>query len=94
MKDNGYKTLFTLYHNVKYFVTFVAINLLFACSQNHEVTTWNEWCDYQVRPEIIGMEAKLYSYNFPKIRQDFVRDYNEILVEELVSNHFLGFNCS
>lgn len=62
--------------------------LLIACSQGHEVTTWNEWCDYEASPKIIGKEQKIVSYNLPKIRDDFVNDYNEILVEELVSHHF------
>jgi len=73
---------------IKNFVFYFVMTLLCACSRSHEVTTWNEWCDYKVKPEVIGIDTRFYSYDFLKIREDFVNDYNEILVEELVSNHF------
>ena len=53
-----------------------------ACSQNYEITTWSEWCDHLTEHSLNK------SYNLTKIRADFVRRYNEILVEEVVSNHF------
>lgn len=56
--------------------------LIAACSQNDEITTWNEWCRQ------VPNQNLTKSYNLPKIRDDFVAQYNEILVEEVVSNHF------
>lgn len=61
---------------------------LTSCSGSHEVTTWNEWCDHGAEVETYGHEGIFISYNLRKIREDFINDYNEILVEELVSNHF------
>ncbi len=62
--------------------------LLVACSQNHEIKTWNAWCAHITDRGIIEKETGIFPYNLPKIRADFVKSYNEILVEEVVSNHF------
>jgi len=72
----------------KNFLLNVSLILLTACSQSHEITTWNEWCDSEATTELFGMEGRMNVYNHAKIRQDFIKDYNEILVEELVSSHF------
>jgi hypothetical protein len=70
-----------------YFFTLL-ISALSACSQSYEITTWNEWCAHITHRNSIAEDRGLVSYNLPKIRADFVKDYNEILVEEVVSNHF------
>ncbi len=63
--------------------------LLSACSSSYEVVTWNEWCDHEVSKGIAEKSRRVaVSYNHPKIREDFVKDYNEILVEEIVGSHF------
>ena len=63
--------------------------LFAACSSKYEIDTWNEWCDHEnsrgINEKIVGV---IVSFNYQKIREDFIKDYNEILVEEIVSNHF------
>lgn len=62
---------------------------LTACSPRYEVDSWNEWCDHENRRGIAEKELGfVVSFNYQNIREDFVKDYNEILVEEIVSNHF------
>lgn len=60
---------------------FFIVLLSTACSQDYEITTWSAWCNH------LNDHGLNKRYNLPKIRQDFVREYNEILVEEVVSNH-------
>ncbi|MGR9072681.1 MAG: hypothetical protein ACU833_06405 [Gammaproteobacteria bacterium] len=63
--------------------------ILTSCSSSYEVTTWNEWCDHENSRGVAEKGSGIViSYNYRKIREDFVKDYNEILVEEVVSNHF------
>lgn len=68
-------------------LSIVIVLILIACSQGHEIVTWNEWCEHITNQDDTD-ESGVISYNLPKIRNDFIRAYNEILVEEVVSNHF------
>ena len=56
--------------------------LSIGCPQNYEITTWNKWRDH------LTDHALNKRYNLPKIREDFIKVYIEILVKEMVSNHF------
>ena len=63
--------------------------LLMSCSSSYEVTTWNEWCDHENNRGVAEKGRGItISYNYQKIREDFIKDYNEILVEAVVGIHF------
>ncbi len=63
--------------------------VLSACSSSYEVITWNEWCDHENSKGIAEKARRVaVSYNYPRIRKDFIKDYNEILVEEIVGSHY------
>ncbi len=88
MKSKDYNSPLNNLRYINRLIFCLILILLTSCSKSHEVTTWNEWCDHGAQVESIGHEGIFLSYNFPKIRKDFIEYYNEILVEELVSNHF------
>ena len=82
MQNKNYHLSLNLLAAVNKFVIFSMLLLSTACSQDYEITSWNAWCDH------LTDHALNKRYNLPKIREDFVIVYNEILVEEVVSNHF------
>ncbi|OQK18601.1 hypothetical protein AU255_12545 [Methyloprofundus sedimenti] len=82
MQNKNYYITSKLTTLVNKFAVFLMLLLSIGCSQNYEITTWNEWCNHLTDHTLNKL------YNLPKIREDFIKEYNEILVEEVVSNHF------
>lgn len=68
-------------------LTFFLI-LLAACNARYEISTWNEWCDHECGEGVAEKgQGIITSYNYQRIREDFIQDQNEILVEEIVGHH-------